>query len=334
MKADRSLCSVCNKPTSIFLCRGCQKDFCTVHAKEHRQDLSKQLDGIVLEHDQLKQNLAQYREKSDQHPLMQKIDQWETESLEKIRKVAEDARKRLRDAITGHITKITEDVKALTQDLTTARSEDSFIEIDLKSWMEKLEKCTKDLLTPSSINVQEEISDTPFIQKLVVMTSESEFFERSAGKVKINDNGQVVIAEAGGASTVRCRGEYSLGQHQFRFQLEQKSASNWMFFGIVSKNTPMQEISYTTPTTFGWITNNYVIRCDPGQKGYNGYQSDMEQNDTIELSIDCNRHTISLTNIRTNKKHELDVDLTKCPFPWQLHFGLHYENDRIRCLKS
>ena len=333
MRADKSLCSVCNKPTSIFLCRGCQKDFCTVHAKEHRQELSRRLDSIILEHDQLKQNLAQYSEKFNQHPLMQKIDQWEMESLNKIRQVAEDARKRLTGAISGHTTKITEDVKALALDLSTARSEDSFIEIDLKSWMERLEKYTKDLLTPFSIKVQEEIGNTPFIQKIVVMTSENEFFERSTGKMRIDDNGQVVVAETAGYSTARCHGEYLSGQHKFRFQLEEMSASNWICFGIVSKNVPLQETSHSTPTTYAWITNSIVILCGSVHQRHSGYQSDIRKNDIIELFLDCDRHRIYLTNERTNKTHELDVDLAKCPFPWQLQFGLHYLNDRIRHLR-
>jgi hypothetical protein len=60
----RSLCKACNKVPSVFFCQGCQQDFCTDHAKEHRQELSKQLDTIIVEHDQLKQNLAECMEKS------------------------------------------------------------------------------------------------------------------------------------------------------------------------------------------------------------------------------------------------------------------------------
>ena len=255
----RSLCKACNKAPSVFFCQGCQKDFCRNHAEEHRQELSKQLDTIIVEHDQLKQNLTEYKGKSSRHPLMQEIDQWETQSIEKIRKAADDARKELSKVIDSHTTKITEDLKQLTQELTAARSEDNFIEIDLKEWTESLENLTKDLRTPSSINVQQETSNTPFIQKILVSTKQKEFFERATAKMNIDENGQVICSQSQGDSTARSHGEYSSGQHNFRFKIEQKHASNLMYFGIVSKNTPLQERSYSTPTNFGWTTNNYVL---------------------------------------------------------------------------
>ncbi len=166
--AKTSLCKTCNKVPSVFFCRGCQKDFCTDHAKEHRQELSKQLDTIIVEHDQLKQNLAECTNKSNRHPFMKKIDQWETESMDKIRMVADDVRKQLLSALDNHTTKITEDLKHLTKELTTARSEKKYLEMDLKKWMEKLEKCTSELRTSPSINLQYDQNRTPFIRKIVV----------------------------------------------------------------------------------------------------------------------------------------------------------------------
>jgi hypothetical protein len=218
--------------------------------------------------------------------------------------------------------------------LTTARSEDNFIEIDLKEWMERLGKWTKELRTPSSIHIQQEKSSIPFIQKIVVSLRGNECFERSIGKMKIEDNGQVIIAESGGYSTARCHGAYSSGQHQFRFKIEEMSPSNWILFGIVSKNVPLQESSYTTPTTFGWTTHSYVFLNGSGQLGYNGYKSDIIQNDTLELFLDCDRRTIRLTNERTNNTHELDINVAQCPFPWQLHIGLFHQNDRVRLLPA
>jgi hypothetical protein len=41
---------------------------------------------------------------------------------------------------------------------------------------------------------------------------------------------------------------------------------------------------------------------------------------------------IRLTNEQTHNKWEVNIDLSECPFPWQLHFNLHYVDDRIRIL--
>ena len=228
--AKRSLCKACNKAPSVFFCQGCQKDFCTGHAKEHRQELSKQLDTIILEHDQLKQNLADFRETSTQHPLMQEINQWEMQSIDKIRKAANEARKELTAAVDGCRTKITDELKHLTQELTIARSEDNFIEIDLQEWMERLQKWTKDFNTPSSVNIEQERNNTPFIRKMIISSRPNKYFERATEGIIIHENGHVVAIESEGHSTVRCHGEHSSGQHQYRFKIEQMHPDRWIYF--------------------------------------------------------------------------------------------------------
>lgn len=332
--SKRSLCKACNEAPSVFFCQGCQQDFCTNHAREHRQELSKQLETIILEHDQLKQNLTEYTQKSNRHPLMKEIDQWETESIAKIRKAANEARKQLSNIAGNNTTEIANDLKQLTTELSAARTEDNFIEIDLKEWMEKLQQYTRELNAPSSIHIQQEKGDTPFIQKITVCIGKKGSFEEVMGNVQIEDNGQVIMVVSNGHSTARFQGDYSSGQHRFRFKIEQKHSSNWILFGIVSKNTPIQTSSYNTPTSFGWVTNSYAVLNRVGQLNYNGFESDINQNDTVELLIDCDQQKICLTNERTNRKHEINVDVTQCPFPWIVHVGLYYENDRVRFLPS
>ncbi len=61
--------------------------------------------------------------------------------------------------------------------------------------------------------------------------------------MRIEDNGQVIIAESDTHSTVRSQDDYSSGQHKFRFMIEQLNKNNWIFFGIVSKNTPLHKTS-------------------------------------------------------------------------------------------
>jgi hypothetical protein len=39
--------------------------------------------------------------------------------------------------------------------------------------------------------------------------------------------------------------------------------------------------------------------------------------------------TLHLTNGRTHTKYEINIDITKCPFPWQINFGLMCSNDCI-----
>jgi hypothetical protein len=86
------VCITCEKNAGIFKCEGCSQVFCTKHATEHRQTLNHQLDQVVLEHDTLKQVFIEHKNQHD--PLLAQIDQWEKESIDKIRQTADDARKK------------------------------------------------------------------------------------------------------------------------------------------------------------------------------------------------------------------------------------------------
>ncbi len=59
-----------------------------------------------------------------------------------------------------------------------------------------------------------------------------------------------------------------------------------------------------------------------------------KKNDILELLIDCDEHQIRLTNERTNGTYILDIDLIKCPFPWQLNVIIYFSGDRIRLLPT
>ena len=326
-RVQRSLCKHCNKAPSVSICQGCQKDFCSPHAKEHRQELSKQLDTIILEHDLLKQKLNSGAVLPTNHPLMKQIDQWEKESIEKIRIAANDARNELANQLN-----ITEKLNVLSKEVATAQSEDDFNEIDLKEWMDQLKQLTQNLNAPSTVNIRR--TNEIFIQKIVVGSPGSlKIFETCIGPMKIEDNGHVIISNNGGHSTARCSGEYTSGQHCIRFKIEQQDSRKWMHFGVVSKNIVLQASSYNTPTTFGWNANSYVI-CNGVGVGNLGYLCDILANDIIKLFIDSDRQLIRLTNERTNYQHEIQVNINQCPFPWRVHIGLHYQNDRVRILSD
>ncbi|CAF2867495.1 unnamed protein product [Rotaria sp. Silwood2] len=331
VKVNRSLCSICGKVPSLSFCVGCQRVFCTDHVEQHRLELSTLLDKIILEHGQCKQTIIQYTEESNSHPLMKQINEWEKQSIEKIQQVAVDARKQVLNAFAYFASNAITTIKNLTEELTKAQNEDNFFESDLKQWMDTLIKIKKELDKPPTINIRKGGTDVPFISK--IMVSVSEIFEKSAGRISIKDEGKLIVnIGSNGYGTVRSKGEYSTGKHRFRFKIEHTSTHKWNLIGIVSKNSSLQATAYNTPTSFGWIANNFVCLNGKLFSDFNGYKSDIEKNDIIELFIDCNRHTIRLTNERTHYTHELTIDAALCPFPWQIQLGLYYAKDRIRLL--
>ncbi len=93
----RAPCATCdNKGVGIFKCEGCSQIFCRKHVNEHRENLSHQLDEIVLEHDTLQQTLAEQNDQdTNRHSLLRQIEEWEKDSIIKIQQAAEETRKQV-----------------------------------------------------------------------------------------------------------------------------------------------------------------------------------------------------------------------------------------------
>jgi hypothetical protein len=90
-------CCVVNcKGKFTFKCGGCLQDFCYKHVADHRHDLYKQLDEIEVNRDVLRQKFEDRKKSSS----IKEIDQWELESINKLRQIAEEARQ----LVIGHTT--------------------------------------------------------------------------------------------------------------------------------------------------------------------------------------------------------------------------------------
>jgi hypothetical protein len=333
---NKLFCIACNKKEAFFTCRGCRQDFCEDHINEHHQEPAKQMDDFILDHKQLEELISEYSTKPHQYPLIQQIDKWERQSINKIHQAADEARTQVLNVIPHHIISIKKALENLTEELDQVRNDDKLVEIYLGQCRDKFDKLKIDLISPETIKLRKDDDDIAFISKLIVIIIEpDDLFERSAGNVRIEDSGQMIThGQWSDHSSVRGKGEYSLGQHRFRFKIEELDSDKWAFIGIVSKNAPMKEVSITTPTAYGFAGQDGV--CLNGlyqNRNINGYKSDMETNDTLELFIDCDRQIIRLINERTHSTHELGIDINKCPCPWQIIIGLCCSaGDRIRML--
>ncbi|CAF1071888.1 unnamed protein product [Rotaria sordida] len=249
---------------------------------------------------------------------------------------ANNTRKQLSNAFGEHMNEIKKSSASLTEELRKARNDRNFVDTDLKKWIEMLDKLKKDSIVLLTIDVIQDNAPNPFISKIIINggdVASKVVFNQTAGSIRIEDYGQVIAHDQmNDHGTARSKNEYSSAQHQFRFKIEHLHTDKWIFFGIVSRDAPMQPLSYSTPTTYGWGGNNSVYLNGVDQTHSGGYKSDLEINDIIELMIDCDRRTIRWTNQRTKNTHALDVDTNKCRFPWQLSVGLYYLGDRVRIL--
>jgi hypothetical protein len=325
----KTLCVICNKGRGSFKCEGCLQTFCPKHSNDHRNELSKQFEEIETAHNFAQQTLIQQTEDPRQHPLLKKIDQWEKESVDKIRQAAEEARNELLKNTVQITANMKQKLKQLSDELRQARDDNDFIETDLQQWIQKIEELKKEVLHPEIIAIRED--PTPLVNKICVdRQDKSDVFEHVCGDSQIAENGRVVMGGSlTGHTEIRGKNEYNTGRHTLQFRIEQLAQGKWVFFGIISKSTPMQNVSYGSSSSYGWSNRNQMFVA--GQ--LNKKQTfEIVEKDTITLLIDCNSRKIELKNERSVRTQELPVDINKCPFPWQLHLNINGAKTHVRIL--
>ena len=84
MESAKTQCSTCEKKTT-FHCTGCSKNLCLNCLTKHVETLSTQLDEIEYGHDQFRQKLNDQKDDPNKHSLIQQINKWEKDSINKIK---------------------------------------------------------------------------------------------------------------------------------------------------------------------------------------------------------------------------------------------------------
>ena len=130
--SGRIRCGTCGKEKVAYHCKGCSQEFCFYHLADHRKELDKQLDEIEVTRDLFRQTLSEQTAQPEKHALIQEINQWERNAIDKIRQTAEEARQQLFNHTTQHIAGIEVELIKLTSQLRESRQEDDFFEKDLK----------------------------------------------------------------------------------------------------------------------------------------------------------------------------------------------------------
>jgi outer membrane murein-binding lipoprotein Lpp len=160
-------CFSCCKETRTFICAGCSQHFCRDDLTKHLQKLREDLDKIENEHDQFRQKFNDQKEDPKKHLLIQKVDQWEKDSIKKIKQTAEECRKRLINYTNIFIIEIEKKLNDLAKEIIQIRQENQFNEIDLDQFKEKLNKLKEELDKPSNVSIEQQSS--AFIKKIFVI---------------------------------------------------------------------------------------------------------------------------------------------------------------------
>ncbi|CAF1193340.1 unnamed protein product [Adineta steineri] len=154
------------------------------------------MDDVIYHHDLLQQQLNEQDTTSSQHPLMMEINNWEHESVEKIRLTAEKARCDLDQLLTSNKKLVIKQLEEISTQLKTSKEADDYSEKNLTGWLQALEKLKNQLSSPSDVKLQKTNDE--------IWLRSSEKFEKVCGKVQILENG-LVAEHNGTASTAEVR---------------------------------------------------------------------------------------------------------------------------------
>jgi archaellum component FlaC len=304
----------CGKTAGMFTCRGCSKTFCLQHTNEHRHVLEKEMNEIVNNHDRLQQHITQKKPEKYYQTLLEQIDQWEQQSIDKIHQTASEVRQELITISRGYHDNIEEKLTQLTRQLDKATHDQDYFENDLKQWTDVLQKLQHDFIEQQDIKIYQVNNLTPFISKISLTDKKNDGI--SYRKYETDDNQPKHRAKLG------LEGEYSSDDHIIRFILQQYHPNSQVLIGVISKSTSNDADPYNNPTFYGWACDNLVYLHGDPYSNYHNYRSDIKKNDIFQLFLDCDRQIIRLTNERTSLTYELKIDIKKCPFPWQPHVRL------------
>lgn len=163
----KARCATCSKEKAILKCEGCMQTFCYDHVVEHRQELNKQMEDVEINCDLIRDALTEQIIDSEKHPLIQQINEWERNSIEKIRQTAEEARHLLMKDTNERIAGIEVELNNVTNQIQQSHVENDFFETDLRQWKEDLVKLKEELtVKPPTIAVRED--STPLVTKIYV----------------------------------------------------------------------------------------------------------------------------------------------------------------------
>lgn len=345
--------SQCCSNQTVFHCNGCRTSFCFSHGDEHRRSLNEQLDWLSVEHDDFITKLNRKTieiEKNDSYCSI--IDRWEKDSIEQIRRTADEARRNLNEAKVRHVEQIKEKVSLLTKKLDDIyRHEQKFDEKTLELDARKLKNLKHDLEHFSSFSVRI-FGNKPVVMPIIRLKNEenlldeeksrpigffpvaqTEIFVRPSGNIEIRENGALLVHDNSKIyGSARISNEFSFGRNRIRFQIESLTRNAWIFFGIVTKNGNVDGKEFLQSSAHGWSAPRSIYRSGIFLPPEN--RTSFEKNQIFELKLDAELRTISLHNAQNDETEQIQVDLKTCPFPWKIVVSLKNPDDSVRILSS
>lgn len=345
-------CCKCNKGGAIFTCDGCHHSFCLKHTSDHRQELSQQMDNIGQEYDTLKRDID--LQDTNNNSLLNKIDQWEEDSISNIRSCAEKARADLKRLNEEAKNQLNEMMKKISDELRSNQKSDEYTEDNITQWTNQLKTLRLELEKLSEIEIEEDKSSSFCLIKMKKLNTDREYttglstqdmvcnvekFGQEIGPVSLlNDNCLAVcmsdlnIHENDAKYSSVCGHlRYSDSVHNLRFRLN-TSCNSSVFLGILSPSQSSVSELAVLGSIYGYWSRGKHVKA--GSNNYPYRKIATQPNDIVLFTLGCSSSKIIYVHERTQLRNEMIVDQNICPFPWKLVVILYCLNDQIEILNS
>ncbi|CAF1382653.1 unnamed protein product [Adineta steineri] len=170
MTTNKTHCFICNKDKITYPCEGCSQRFCLMDLTKHRQILNNELNHIINDYKQFKHRFTEQKPNPRDLSLIDQINQWEIDSIDKIKQRA----KNCREIITASLQTCMNDIKMkfneLNKQLKQIKNENEFNEINLNYLRNELIKIREELNNSSIMSIEQDSQS--FINEISIISLE------------------------------------------------------------------------------------------------------------------------------------------------------------------
>jgi hypothetical protein len=144
-------------------CIGCDEYFCRKDFDTHHEELFTEMDRIVDERNRLQDAINKVVQNNDQqNPVIEQINRWQNSIIEKVKQVAEQARKQATQLLNFKRMKINTEFKTFSQELADLKESKDYVEYDLTRLNQMISEFKEDLrqsTQPTTIKLHTEQTD-------------------------------------------------------------------------------------------------------------------------------------------------------------------------------
>ncbi|CAF4557187.1 unnamed protein product [Rotaria socialis] len=307
------------KKRATMTCLGCPDLFyCSPHHKEHRSKLNTDLQDLTDKCNAFLDEFETQVQDSQKHAVMKIIDEWETKSIEKIKRLAQETREELIHHAKKFIPGVKMQLISLSTEIRQDPDDDGFVDTDIENWKKELQRLKTILNNPPDFTVRQD--STEFISKIYLKV---EGMSNIPANAKWTQDGITVAGGNGkGSATNQLSSPWGLffdddqtvviadhGNQRIIQWKKDDTTNGQVVAGGKGKGNELNQLKWPTDVLINEETDSLII-CDYGNRRVvrwsrhsNAIQGEIliDNIDCFGLSIDDQRYLY----VSDHKKHEV-----------------------------